>query len=380
VTPSSGPGRPVVSERLATRVDELLCRLCALPSPSGSEQAVRAQVAEIAGAAGFTRQQTDSAGNLWLARAEPPASDRTVLCGHLDTVEHAEVPIVPVLVDDGWENANDAILGADNKAALAVMLAAVEELNATRPELLDPVELLFTTGEEQALNGAKQVDPQRLAGASVFIYDHATPVGEIVVAAPSYYRIDASFDGRAAHAGICPQDGRSAVRAAARAVAAMPHGRIDAQTTVNVARIDGGALAGTNVVPARCEVCCELRSLDPGRATQVLQQVADAFHDAADEGGEQCDLTFVSEQQFVAYRHDPRSPLVARATEALDRCGHQVKLIESGGGSDANALLALGVAAVCIANGTERPHEPAERVSRTALRDMSAFTLALLGA
>lgn len=372
--------RPVVSDRLAERVDELLRELCSIPSPSGSEGEVRDRVAAIAAGAGFAERYIDDAGNLWLSRSDSAAGPRTVLCGHFDTVEHTGIEIVPVLVDDGWENANEAILGADNKAALAVMLAAAEELSRVRPDLLHAVELLFTTGEEQALEGAKQLDPERLRDANVFIYDHATPIGQVIAAAPSYFRIDATFEGKAAHAGISPEHGRSAVRAAARAVASMPHGRLDAGTTANAARVDGGALAGTNIVPARCDVRCEVRSLDPARATEVVQQVTDAFQDAAGQPGEECDLVITTELQFAAYRHEPKSPLVARVSEALDRCGHGVRLIESGGGSDANALMAMGVPAICVANGTEHPHEPTERVSRSALRDMTAFTLALLGA
>ena len=79
------------------------------------------------------------------------------------------------------------------------------------------------------------------------MFDHATPIGEVVVASPTYYRLAAEFHGRAAHAGIRPEDGRSAILAAAHAIAAMPHGRIDDQTTANVGSIHGG-VGSTNVV------------------------------------------------------------------------------------------------------------------------------------
>ena len=59
------------------------------------------------------------------------------------------------------------------------------------------------------------------------MFDHATPIGEIVTASPTLYRIEAEFHGKSAHAGLRPEAGRSAILAAAHAAIAMPHGRID---------------------------------------------------------------------------------------------------------------------------------------------------------
>jgi len=53
--------------------------------------------------------------------------------------------------------------------------------------------------------------------------------------------------------------------------------------------------------------------------------------------------------------------------------------ISSGGGSDANALIAAGFPTVNLANGTERNHEPGERVAASELEEMLAVTRALLG-
>ena len=89
------------------------------------------------------------------------------------------------------------------------------------------VELLFTVGEEVALAGARAFDASRLRSDFGFVFDHASPIGEIVIASPTHFRVEASFHGAAAHAGIRPEDGRSAILAAARAIASMPLGRLD---------------------------------------------------------------------------------------------------------------------------------------------------------
>ena len=170
-------------------------------------------------------------------------------------------PIEPVLVDGGWENANDGILGADNKAAVAVML----ELARRADRRARAAAGRARAAVHRLRGGRRCAAPRRSTSARLrsafgYVFDHATPIGEIVVASPTYYRIVAEFRGRAAHAGVRPEDGRSAIVAAARAIAAMRLGRLDAETTANIGTIAGGT--AINVVPERCRLEAEVRSLD----------------------------------------------------------------------------------------------------------------------
>lgn len=361
------------------RVNELFAELCAIPSVSGQEQAVAARVHEILAPTGLP-VEADAAGNLLVRwRGEPPTARRTILlCAHLDTVPHGGVPIEPVLVDDGWENRHDAILGADNKAAVAVMLVALER--AVRESAPVDLELLLTVEEEVALAGAKAFDVSTLTSDFGFVYDHATPIGEIVLASPTYYRVAAELIGKAAHAGIRPEAGRSAIVAAARAIAAMRLGRLDDDTTANVGWIDGGLAGATNVVPDRCAILAETRSLDPRKAEASVAELVDHLHDAANDPACECDLDVAVERLFEGYRHRPSSPAVQAAERALAACGYTPRHIASGGGADANAFEAAGFHCVCLANGTERNHEPTERVSVAALEGMLDVTFALLDA
>ena len=183
------------------------------------------------------------------------------MCAHLDTVPLA-AEVEPVIVDDCWENANEGILGADNKAAIAVLLALARRVRregAGGVGFPIDIELLFTVGEERALAGSRAFDASRLHSAFGYVFDHASPVGEVVLSSPSHHRLDATFRGTAAHAGVRPEQGRSAILAAARAVADMRLGRLDAQTTANVGTIAGGS--AMNVVPgaARWSPRCSQR-------------------------------------------------------------------------------------------------------------------------
>ncbi len=363
------------SEAERRRLNETFAALCAIPSPSGQEGACAQRVTDELRSMGL-EVEDDAAGNL-LARipARPPGAARTVLlCAHLDTVG-VNGPIEPVLVDEGWENRHEAILGADNKAAVAVILELARRCAVESAPV--GLELLFTVGEETALAGAKAFDRDRLQSAFGFVFDHASPIGEVVVASPTYFRFEATFHGVAAHAGIRPEAGRSAVLAAARAVTALPLGRLDAETTANVARIEGGG-PGTNVVPDRCAVVGECRSVDDARAEALVAEIVDRVHDAANEPDQAVDVDLVVERLFTGYRQRRPSPALVAAEAALRACGHPPRHIVTGGGSDANALEAKGLHCVNLANGTERNHQPDERVSVAALEGMLDVSMALL--
>ena len=355
------------------RLNALFAELCAIPSPSGSERAVAERVtAELRGL-GLDVEE-DAKGNL-LARVRGRGERTVLLCAHLDTVPHGETPIEPVVVDDGWENAHEAILGADNKAAVAVILAAAHRLAVEGSPV--GLELLFTIEEEVALAGAKEVDRGRLTADWGYVFDHASPIGEIVVASPTYFRLEADFHGRAAHAGIRPEDGRSAIAAAARAIGALELGRLDDETTANVGTIEGGS-GHTNVVPDRCRFLAEVRSLDARRAEDVVARTVDRIQDAANDPGCDVDVDVDVERLFAGYRHADEAPQVLAAERALRTLGYAPRRIATGGGSDANAFEAMGLACTNLANGTERNHETTERVSVAALEGMLDVTLSLL--
>jgi len=359
------------SDAERARLNDTFAALCRISSPFGRERACAdAVTAELRGM-GLDVEE-DETGNL-LARVAGRAERSVLLCAHLDTVDDGGVPIEPVVEDGGWVNANPGILGADNKAAVAVILELARRCNIEGSPV--GLELLFTMSEENALAGAKAFDVAKLRSAFGYVFDHATPIGEVIMASPTYFRIAAEFHGRAAHAGIRPEEGRSAILAAAQAVAAMPLGRLDEQTTANVGSIQGG-VGSTNVVPDRCRVLAETRSLDPERVEAVVAQLVDAVHDGA--AAAECDVDVVAERLFVGYRAKPSAPAIQAAEAALRACGYEPRRIVTGGGSDANALEQAGFTCVNLANGTERNHEPGERVSVAALEGMLDVAFALL--
>jgi tripeptide aminopeptidase len=376
---------PLERRQLGATFEEL----CRIESPSGRERGCFERVARELRALGASVEEDDAGpavgsdcGNL-LARLPGAPADgggsqgaarrSLMLCAHLDTVP-LQAPVEPVLAEGVWENANEGILGADNKAAIAVLLALARRAHSSGVPV--DLELLFTVAEEVALAGARAFDAARLRSEFGYVFDHATPIGGVVVGSPTHFRIELSFRGAAAHAGIRPEEGRNAIVAAARAVSSMPNGRLDERTTANVGTITGGT--GMNVVPEECTVLAEVRSLDDARAEEVLAQVVDRAQDAANLPDCDCDLDASVERTFSGYKLSSSAPAVQVAERALRSCGYEPEPLNSGGGSDANALIAQGFPTVNLANGTERNHEPGESVSAAALDGMLDVALALL--
>ena len=368
------------SEVELRRLNDTFGELCAIASPFGHERKVADRVTAELRSLGLEVEEDDAgeeiggdAGNL-LTRL-PGRGDRSVLlCAHLDTVPH-DGPIEPVLVDGAWESAGETILGADNKATVCVLLALAHRAAVEGTPV--GVELLFTVGEENGLQGAKAFDASKLRSELGYVYDHASPIGEIIVASPTFYRLQARFRGQAAHAGVRPEDGRSAILAAAKAIAAMRLGRLDPETTANVGNIHGGA-DGTNVVPERCTLLAEARSLDEATADVVISEMVDRCYDAANDPLCECDVDVSVERLFRGYRHKPSAASVVAAEAALRSCGYTPRRVNTGGASDANAFMAGGLLCTNLANGTERNHEATERVSQASLQGMLDVTFALL--
>jgi tripeptide aminopeptidase len=351
------------------RLLDRFARLCEIPSPTGEERAVADAVAAELRGLGVEVVEDDSArparagsGNL-IARVPGSGEDWVAFFAHLDTVPHP-APVEVELVDGVFRSRGETILGADNNAAVTV-LAGLAARHAGSPAPVG-LELVFTVAEEDGLRGAKEVDIGALRARTGFVLDHASPIGEVITAAPTYQRLQAHFEGTEAHAGIRPEDGHSAIQAAAAAISRMRLGRLDEETTANVGVIEGGT--ATNVVAGSCWIDCEARSLDDAKASRVLSEMVDACTWAASE--HQCDVDLEITEMFRAYRLSPSARPVRLARAALERRGIEPREVATGGGSDANALILRGFDCVLLANGTEANHTPQESVAARRIVEM----------
>jgi tripeptide aminopeptidase len=238
------------------------------------------------------------------------------------------------------------------------------------------IELVFTPTEEVGLLGAYAFDHRRLQARLGYVYDQAAPIGEVVLGAPAAHQLDITFHGRAAHAGMYPEEGRSAIAAAARAIAEMQLGRIDDETTANVGRIRGGTAA--NIVPEWCTLVAEARSHDERKLADVVQSIQDAVTFAA--GIAECEVETQAKRSYRAYRFKRDDIAVRLAAEALTRCGFEASYGLSGGAADANVFNERGLQCVNLANGMAEIHTPDEYIAVADVEGMVEVTLALVDA
>ena len=360
---------------------DLFTELAAVPSPPGEERAVADLVATYVRDCGLQVDEDEAgaeigstSGNLY-TRIEPTAEGEPLfLCAHLDTVPPTAA-IKPVVDNGVVRNAGGTILGADNKAAVAAMLDATRRVLAERRPHAG-IELLFTPKEEVGLVGAFAFDHTRLQARTGYVYDQAAPIGVVILGAPFSQSMEVTFHGRAAHSGMHPDDGRSAILAAARAISEMRLGRVDEDSTANVGTISGGT--ATNIVPEWCTFVAEARSQDERKLADLVQEMQDAVTFAA--GVAECDVETKLRKSYRGYRFSKSDHAVVLAADALARCGHSVSYDLSGGAADANVFNERGLECVNLANGMTDIHTPAEHIAVTDLEAMVDVTLALFDA
>jgi tripeptide aminopeptidase len=372
-----------VQQELSSPLLELFLELCSIPSPSGSERAVADRVGAYLTELGLAWVEDDAAarldgdtGNIYCRIPATNGAEGTpiFLCAHTDTVP-PEAAIEPLVEEGVVRNGAGTILGSDNKAAVVTMLEAVRRvLEEGRRHA--GIELLFTPQEEVSLRGADAFDHTRLTATTGYVYDQGAPIGEIVLGSPHARLLDFRFHGRAAHAGMHPEDGRSAIAAASRAVADFRLGRVDEETSANVGVISGGT--ARNVVPEWCSFTAEVRSQDERKAVELAREMLETAAFAASLAD--CEVESEMRPSFSGYRFRESDPPVRLAAQALERAGYTPSYALSGGGADANVFNARGLRCVNLANGMMDIHTPDEHIAVADLEGMVEVTLALIEA
>ncbi len=355
-----------INREVSSLIDEnrlLQCfiELAEVESPSGGERQVADLLRAGLGRLGLAVREDDAgrrsggnAGNL-VVRV-PGRGEPLLLCAHMDTVGPCHG--VRARVADGVvRSAGDTVLGGDDKAGIAAiieMLTVLIEKDLPHP----PLEIVFTIWEEGGLRGADLLDPALLTARYGYTLDSEGPPGTIVTRAPSQEKLVFTVKGRAAHAGVSPEEGINAIHAAARGVAAMQLGRLDFDTTANIGIISGGQ--AINIVPDTVRLEGETRSLageKRERQTRLMVEAMEAACAACGAGLEK-EVTLM----FRDFNLAPESRPVRTALTAMRELGLTPALIPSGGGSDANIFNGRGIACANLGIGMRKVHTTEEHI------------------
>ncbi|MFD1018631.1 M20/M25/M40 family metallo-hydrolase [Thalassobacillus hwangdonensis] len=298
--------------------------------------------------------------------------DTIYFTSHMDTV----VPgngIKPSIKDGYIVTDGTTILGADDKAGLAAIFEAIRVLKENDVEHGD-LQFIITVGEESGLVGAKALDPSLIKAKYGYAIDSDGKVGNIIVAAPTQAKIFAKVKGKTAHAGVAPEKGVSAITIAAKAVAKMPLGRLDDETTANIGRFEGGKQ--TNIVCDYVEILAEARSLNPEKMEAQVEKMKKAFEETAEEMGGSVDLDI--KVMYPGFKQEAGDHVVEVARAAAKSIGRESELLTSGGGSDANVIAGHGVPTVNLAVGYEEIHTTNERIPVDELEKVAELVTAIV--
>ena len=295
------------------------------------------------------------------------------LNAHMDTVVPG-VGVKPSINADGnIVSDGSTVLGSDDKAGVAAMLEVIRVLKENSLPHGD-IEFLVTAGEESGLLGARGVDRAKLKAKLGYALDTGGKVGNLKVQAPARKMVNAEIFGKPAHAGNAPEKGVSAITIASKAIANMPLGRIDSETTANIGTFK--AESPTNIVCDHAIIYAEARSLDNGKLDRQAEAMQKAFEDAAAEMGGRAEV--VVKMDCAAFKLSEGDLVVDVAKRAAAKIGRPCELFAAGGASDANIFNGFGLPTAILACGYGDVHSKGEWIPVEELVKLAEMTLAVV--
>lgn len=366
----------IIQQRL---LDTFLA-MCRINSPARQEREViawtRAQLKGIGIAVEEDGAGSAVGGNANNLICTLPASvegaPKLLLSAHFDTVEPN--PDVKIIQENGLIRSDGStILGADDKAGMAPILEAMRVIKESAlPH--GQIQLALTICEEVGLLGAKHLDYSKIDADMGFVLDSGPPVGSFIVHAPGLTMLNVRIEGRAAHAGVCPEEGINAIAVAAEAIAGMKLGRLDEETTANIGKIAGGE--AMNIVAPSVDIVAEARSRDQAKLEAQVAHMTERFQGAAQRSGAKASVE--ARDSFRSYHRRPEEEVVRIGVQAARNLGLSGGFKPAGGGSDGNVFNERGIPSVVVCTGMQKIHTHEEFCTVEDLVKTTELTLEII--
>lgn len=284
---------------------------------------------------------------------------------HMDTVVPGE-GVNPIVEDDLVKTDGRTVLGADDKAGIAIILEVIRALKEQNISH-GPLDIVFTIGEETGLLGAKHLDYNLITARHAIVLDSGD-VEKVTIKCPSANRMTFRIHGREAHAGSSPEKGINAIALASRAITNMRLGKIDEETTANVGIINGGT--ATNIVPGLVEIRAEARSRNKERLREQTEHMVRCFREAVENQSVEVDgkvytasLEEKVTRDYNAINLSEDDLIVKTVLKAATNLNWEFSTRVSGGGSDANIFNERGIQATIIGVGFKSIHTLEEYIN-----------------
>lgn len=378
---------PAINEK---RMVQLFCDLAKITSLSGKEGAIARRLSILLKFMGAEvdideagRKIGGETGNVIARFPGTAPGEPFLLSAHMDTVGPAD-NVRPHVTRDRITSDGTTILGADCKAGIAIILEVIKTLDENKVPH-PPIEAVFTISEEMALLGAKYLNYSKLRSRYGLIFDNEQDLENVITSAPAADSMEIKVYGAAAHSGVAPEKGISAIKVVSSAIAGMKLGRIDSQTTANIGFISGGN--AINIVPPLVELSGEARSHDPAKLRKQTRHMEDCLRKAVKKIRIMADgkvvtprYEFLIEQKFPNLRIDKNNPVLPLIAAALREEGLRMKPSASGGGTDGNILYGHGIKAPILSTGMREVHTTHEYLDLKDFFGCARLTLKVIAA
>lgn len=341
-------------------VVNIFLEIVQIDSPSGQEQGMTAYVKNWLEKIGLS-YQIDALGNI-LAKNQGDGQS-ILFCVHMDTVEPGK-GIKPLVKNGIITSAGSTILSADNKAAVAAVLSAIEKYTNEEKQQ-KAVELLFTVGEENG-SGLQNFPFTWITSKKGYVFDSIKPIGSIILRSPYIYLFIAEFIGKASHSSV-PEKGTNALLPAMKALNEMKLGKLDkGETTINIGLINGGT--GINTVPEKITIKGEIRSYHKKLFDYHLNKIKTIFSKSK----------FATGGFAPGYHHKKTSLIIKKINEIYSSLNIKPQYYSYSAVSDANILNLQGIETVNLGDGVENAHTVKEQIKINDLIILQKIILSLL--
>ena len=378
---------PAINEK---RMVQLFCDLARITSLSGKEGAIARRLSILLKFMGAEvdideagRKIGGETGNVIARFPGTAPGEPFLLSAHMDPGGPPH-NVRPHVTRDRITSDGTTILGADCKAGIAIILEVIKTLDENKiPH--PPIEAVFTISEEMALLGAKYLNYSKLRSRYGLIFDNEQDLENVITSAPAADAMEIKVYGAAAHSGVAPEKGISAIKVVSSAIAGMKLGRIDSQTTANIGFISGGN--AINIVPPLVELSGEARSHDPAKLRKQTRHMEDCLKKAVKKIRIMADgkvvtprYEFLIEQKFPNLRIDKNNPVLPLIAAAMREEGLKMKPSASGGGTDGNILYGHGIKAPILSTGMREVHTTHEYLDLKDFFGCARLTLKVIAA
>jgi tripeptide aminopeptidase len=273
---------------------------------------------------------------------------------HMDTVQ-STAGVKPVIRDNIIKSDGTTILGADNRAGIAIVLYAIELLKQNSVSS-PPFEAIFTIGEETGLFGSTHLELDKMKSRTVFILDSSASPGSYVLMAPGAYEFEINLIGKTSHAAVNPQNGVNALKMAGELIHRIKLGQVDDATTFNFGKIVGGE--ANNIVPSKINLSGEIRSLNMNSFDQHFQHLEEVLQSIITEHNGSYNIS--KTEAFPGYQLSEESETIKKLYQSMEKLELKPLPLKYKGGSDANILNNRGLQAVNLGIGAKKPHSVSE--------------------